>query len=425
MALPLYGRHLRPLGEPSRRPWLARVAVPSDDPAAEPATDDVSIVAGKAAAAHGDEVLLLRRVPPALGAADSWPAALTGFRGVLIAEELAGPLAARRDLPADTFALAAELAHLRAGDVVRITPERGEIFLLYRRHASTNSLLVTERCDNFCVMCSQPPKPRDDSWLVDELLAAIPLMSPHTPELGITGGEPTLLGDRLLELIAALAHHLPTTALHLLSNGRGFASGALARRVAALRHPDLMIGIPLYSALAEEHDYVVQARGAYDQTLRGILALKRHGVRVELRVVVHRETYAGLPELARFIVRNLLFVDHVALMGLELMGFARANLEALWIDPIEYQCELAEATRVLARAGLAVSIFNHQLCTLPPELHPYARSSISDWKREYLAECAACSQRDVCGGFFSSSKLRRSRGIHAIGSGAQPTPAGR
>src|SRR5678816_2696137 len=118
-----------------------------------------------------------------------------------------------------------------------------------------------------------------------------------------------------------------------------------------------MIGIPLYADLPEHHDYVVQARGAFDETIRGILNLKRHGVRVELRFVIHADTYAGLPAFARFVARNLLFVDHVALMGLELMGFARTNLDALWIDSLDYQHQLRDAVEILDRAGLSVSIY--------------------------------------------------------------------
>ncbi len=34
-------------------------------------------------------------------------------------------------------------------------------------------------------------------------------------------------------------------------------------------------------------------------------------------------------------------------MGLELMGFAKSNLDAIWIDPVEYQPELREATEWL------------------------------------------------------------------------------
>jgi His-Xaa-Ser system radical SAM maturase HxsC len=197
----------------------------------------------------------------------------------------------------------------------------------------------------------------------------------------------------------------------MLSNGRAFANIAFARELARVGLTDLMVGVPLYSDLPEDHDYVVQARGAFDETVRGVLNLKRSGVRVELRFVIHRETVARLPEFATFVARNLLFVDHVALMGLELMGFAKANLDALWVDPLDYRSELARAVAVLDKSRVPVSIYNHQLCVLPPSLHRFARKSISDWKNWYPEACDTCSARGDCGGFFASSSLRRSRGI--------------
>jgi len=89
-------------------------------------------------------------------------------------------------------------------------------------------------------------------------------------------------------------------------------------------------------------------------------------------------------------------------MGLEIMGFARANLETLWMDPTEYREQLEEATLFLATRGMNVSIYNHQLCTIPETLWPYARKSISDWKNEYADVCADCAARTACGGFFAS-----------------------
>ena len=379
MLLKLSGRGLRALGEISPRPFIGRIS-----------TD---------ATRRGDTEIWLARDGAELPA---------GFRAYLVAS--AAPAAPRRD----SYLLGHEFSYLADGDVIRIEPDRGAIHAIYRRASRSNSLLVTERCNNYCVMCSQPPRNADDSWLIDELMQAIPLMSPDTAEIGITGGEPSMLGPRLVDLVRQLGDHLPGTAVHILSNGRGFASGDLARALAGVCHRDLMMGIPLYADLPEDHDYVVQARGAFDETIRGILNLKRHGVRVELRFVIHAETYAGLPAFARFVARNLLFVDHVALMGLELVGFARANLEALWIDPLDYQRELGEAVATLDRAGLHVSIYNTPLCVLTSELHRFARASISDWKNTYMEECEGCALRMQCGGFFASSTLRRSRGIARV-----------
>jgi hypothetical protein len=98
-------------------------------------------------------------------------------------------------------------------------------------------------------------------------------------------------------------------------------------------------------------------------------------------------------------------------MGLEMMGFTRANLDVLWIDPIDYQAELYRAVSILADSRMHVSIYNHQLCLLDQRLWQYARKSISDWKNEYMPECAGCSEQANCGGFFASANIRYSKHI--------------
>ncbi len=312
-----------------------------------------------------------------------------------------------------------EFSYLSPGDIVRISPGGQQLRVLYRKASRFNALLVTERCNSNCVMCSQPPRAADDSYLVEELVQAIGLMSPDTAELGLTGGEPTLLHDGLVRIIETARDRLPATALHMLSNGRLFAYLAYVRRIAEIRHPDFMIGIPVYSDLPRVHDFVVQAHGAFDETLRGLLNLGRFGQRVEVRVVIHRHTYRRLPQLGAFLARNLPFVEHVALMGLEMMGYTRMNLDALWIDPADYQDELARCVDALSRGGSRVSIYNHQLCVLDPELWRYARQSISDWKNIYLPVCDRCVARNRCGGFFASAAVRHSAHIHAVEQGVR------
>jgi His-Xaa-Ser system radical SAM maturase HxsC len=264
-------------------------------------------------------------------------------------------------------------------------------------------------------MCSQPPKAHDDSHLIQQWIDAIPFIDDDCRELVITGGEPTLLKEKFFELVQTIRALLPRTALHILTNGRNFQDIRLAKRLAEIRHPDLMLGVPLYSDVAAIHDFVVQADGAFDETLSGIVNLKRYGNRIELRVVIHASTYERLPQLAEFIVRNLQFVDQVSLMGLELMGFARANLDAIWIDPADYQPQLAQAVDILQRGGVRPVIFNHQLCVLDPNLRRFAVKSISDWKREYMPECDGCPEQNRdCGGFFFSARHRYSKHISPI-----------
>ena len=161
--------------------------------------------------------------------------------------------------------------------------------------------------------------------------------------------------------------------------------------------------------MATDHDYVVQAKDAFDQTIMGLHNLARWGQRVEIRVVLHAQTVSRLPELAEFIYRNLTFAEHVALMGLEYIGYTPRNMDLLWVDPYDYQDRLAEAVRILRQRSMNVSIYNHQLCVLRPDLWRYAKKSISDWKNIYLDECTDCGVRNECGGFFKWATKVHSR----------------
>ena len=341
--------------------------------------------------------------------AKTWPASdPVGFGAVLVPAGAPTP----DTPPANALRISGKLGYLCDGDVIRISPE-GRVSVLFRRNASFNAFLLTERCNSFCVMCSQPPRDVDDGFRVDDLLQAIPMIE-GAREICLTGGEPALLGDRFFSLVNALKAYLPRTSVHVLSNGRLFRSLDLAVRLAGCRHPDLMIGIPLYSDISSIHDFVVQADGAYDETIQGVLNLKRCNVRVELRVVIHKYTYERLPQLARFISRNLQFVDQVALMGLEATGFGKTNFNDLWIEPADYSSQLMGAVDEFIRSAVRVKVYNHQLCTLHPQVRPYAVQSISDWKREYLDVCGECDVRGECGGFFGTSEGRRSVRIQPI-----------
>jgi His-Xaa-Ser system radical SAM maturase HxsC len=158
----------------------------------------------------------------------------------------------------------------------------------------------------------------------------------------------------------------------------------------------------------------VQAKGAFDETVRGILNLARLEQRVEVRVVLHKQTIPVISDIADFISRNLPFIERVALMGLEITGLTRANIDELWIDPFDYRHALADAVSILDNAGVSTLVYNHQLCLLEPAIRRFAVKSISDWKNEYDPICDQCSVRDLCGGFFYSARYRSSEHISPL-----------
>jgi His-Xaa-Ser system radical SAM maturase HxsC len=318
------------------------------------------------------------------------------------------------DLPRRTIAVSAQFSYLAAGDVIGIHAGSGKFRTLYRYNSRHNSFLVTERCNNYCLMCSQPPKDIDDRWILNEIRQSLPLLDKDTRTLTFTGGEPLSDWSDFISILAECRDQLPKTAVQVLTNGRAFAKSGIVDAWSKVNHPNLIAAIPVYAAVDYVHDYVVQAKGAFDETILGILKLKDRGQRVEIRVVLHARTAPKIAETCHWLARNLPFVDHVALMGLENTGFAIANEAQLWIDPIDYQAALAEAVDLLVAANVNVSVYNLQRCVLAPSVWPYAIQSISDWKNAFSAECEPCAEKTRCAGFFSSGRPRRSKAISPI-----------
>src|SRR5208337_1901568 len=172
-----------------------------------------------------------------------------------------GTAAASSELPhgVDTplISLPESLSYLGDGDIVVVRPTTGDLRVLYRRTARHNSFLVTQACNSFCLMCAQPPVKHAADDCADMLWEAIPLMDINTPEIPFTGGEPTLLGRRLVELIRRIKNFLPHTSLHILSNGRLLRFLAFAQDIAEVCHSDLVLGIPLYSDVSRPNLEVV------------------------------------------------------------------------------------------------------------------------------------------------------------------------
>lgn len=319
-----------------------------------------------------------------------------------------------KDLRRRTIAVPAQFSYLGAGDVIGIHVPSGKFRTLYRHNSRHNSFLVTERCNNYCLMCSQPPKDIDDRWILKEIRQSLPLLDKDMRTLTFTGGEPLSDWADFVSILTACRDQLPKTAIQVLTNGRSFAKSEIVDAWRKVNHPSLIAAIPVYAAVDHVHDYVVQAKGAFDETILGILKLKDRGQRVEIRVVLHALTAPRIAETCRWFARNLPFVDHVALMGLENTGFAIANEAQLWIDPIDYQASLAEAVDLLVAAEVSVSVYNLQRCVLAPSVWPHAVQSISDWKNAFVAECEPCTEKTRCAGFFSSGRPRRSKAISPI-----------
>ncbi|WP_320981019.1 His-Xaa-Ser system radical SAM maturase HxsC [Parabacteroides goldsteinii] len=272
-------------------------------------------------------------------------------------------------------------------------------------NSNDNSLFVTSQCNNRCLMCAQPPLDRDDiDFFFERNIRLIDNAPNGLTDIGITGGEPTLLKEKLVHLIKYIELRHPDSLIHILTNGRAFSDIQYTRMFVGFSN--LLFGIPLHSDFSIEHDAITQVKGSYIETMKGLYNLANIGVDIELRVVINKMNYRRLPQLSEFIWRNLPFVASISFMGLEDTGYSIKNHNKIWIDPIDYLVEIEKAVINLAEWNLDVSIFNIPLCLLKPSLYKFAKKSISDWKVTYIDTCSTCSKKNECCGLFSTSKMQ-------------------
>jgi His-Xaa-Ser system radical SAM maturase HxsC len=251
-------------------------------------------------------------------------------------------------------------------------------------------------------MCPQPPG-KDAEYYFEQSILMISLMKDKKGgHLGITGGEPTILGPELVKIIGLCRKLLPGTILTLLTNGKKLRDFEFTKDLASVGWPNLRFEIPLYADNDTEHDEILESPGSFYETMEGLHNLALLNQPVGLRTVLHSLTIERLVQFSEFVYRNLPFVFQVAFMGMETTGKAKDNLNILWIDPFEYQDKLSSAVYHLHRRKIPVSIYNHQLCLLPNDLWRFARRSISYWKETYLPICIGCSLKNVCCGIFNT-----------------------
>lgn len=281
-------------------------------------------------------------------------------------------------------------------------------------NSNDNTLFVTSQCNNCCLMCAQPPLDKDDiEFYFSRNVAIIKSAPKELTDIGITGGEPTLLGTKLFDLLQSIHEYLPQTLIHILTNGRAFADINYTQALAKCNYSNLLLGVPIHSDYSNDHDYITQVKGSHSETLKGLYRLAEIRIPIELRIVINKINYIRLPKISNFIYKNLPFVDYISFMGLEDIGYSVKNHSQVWIDPVLYQNQLEDAVLNLATWGMNVSIFNLPHCLLKPTLHEYARKSISDWKTKYLPICNNCDAKNICCGLFSTSK-QQSAYIHSI-----------
>jgi His-Xaa-Ser system radical SAM maturase HxsC len=289
------------------------------------------------------------------------------------------------------------------GDIVAISNNRKKIIGVLSSNAKQNTLLVTEKCDNLCSFCSQPPNDNPDTHLYVD--AAYAIINFNTESVvGITGGEPLLGKRKFATFLDILNKAGNTSPLHILTNGRAFSDSDFCSEVVELASKRYILwGIPLHGHNHELHDKCVSMPGAFVETMQGLINLSYSGQSIELRTVVTKDNYKNLINISELVNSSFPFIFTHAIMNLEPKGWAKRNFDVLYISVKEQMPFISECVFNNSLKGLESMLFNYPLCETPKNIQKYYCKSISDWKNYYPAFCNSCPDKKDCGGFFSSS----------------------
>lgn len=328
-----------------------------------------------------------RRVEDGAIVAPIFEADLTSYEaGVAVYEGLTGSIKIFDVLPDEIN-----------GDVLFVNPKKGVADRLVRRQSQHNTFLITERCDQLCVMCSQPPKQHHVDMF--PYFEAAALLAPSGAMIGISGGEPTLFKGQLFNFLRKVMSARQDLQFHILTNAQHFTSEDFIE-LKDLDMSRIMWGVPLYSEQASIHDDIVRKAHAHEFLLKNLALMARAGCRIELRTVLMQPNAGSIVNLAHFVVSMLPFIDVWAIMQMENIGYGRMNWNTLFFDSSNSFEELGAALDIVRSRGLEVKLYNFPLCTVPEAYRELAPATISDWKKTYIEECNGCAVKEHCGGFF-------------------------
>jgi His-Xaa-Ser system radical SAM maturase HxsC len=291
------------------------------------------------------------------------------------------------------------------GDIVHIDANN-DIHSLWRASSKDNIIFATNACNEKCKYCPQPSEGNVYSNASINAALISNLRHNEIKFVTITGGEPTLIGTGLSNIIKAILDKNKNASISILTNGMEFDNATFADEVVKAGKLRTRICVALHSDVPSIHDSITGVIGSFDRTALGLLNLQRSSADIEIRIVLNRLNVKRLENMALIIGMNFPFVAHVAFMGLEMHAVAAANAEAIWINPPEYMQDLSIALNILKCRGIQASIYNLPYCLVSSTLWPYLRDSISSWKKIYLPVCISCTKKPSCPGLFATSTFQ-------------------
>lgn len=266
-------------------------------------------------------------------------------------------------------------------------------------------LFVTEKCNSNCIMCpmSLDSRKRGLSITGDNWTGLVDLIPDNLAHITITGGEPFLEYKNLLPFLETINKRFPYTEILILSNGRAFSITNLFNELLPLITEQYCFAVPIHASGPELHDRISQTPGSFRQSLKGLKNLSKTTARIEIRIVGHQRNISDLNNIFYMLINSGIRIDVINLLAMEMMGCAAHNRDELWVDYTDLCQSAMQGIKYAILHGTDVGLYNFPLCTIPKQIWPLAKQSITPSKVRFYDECQDCREYNACGGLFYST----------------------
>lgn len=267
---------------------------------------------------------------------------------------------------------------------------------------SSFDLCVWDRCNNKCIMCTNPDRPWpawDGSFDYDydsligrlvkdrERIAAV-------ESIYLTGGEPTL-HPQFLKILDYLVHNFPEQKLKLLTNGRTFFYEDFAAKVLK-RAPELEIELSLHGPGPGIHDKITRAEGSFAQSARGLknLLSRRKKQKICIRTVLGNISFRHIRQTLQFFL-NYPELDRVIVLFPELEGQGLKDLGSVRLTYSQVKPHLEKCTDLFS-LFTDIRLYHFPLCAVSCKLWPYIWRTLPEKEVAFSKNCQACRVREFC-----------------------------
>ncbi|MDD4931124.1 MAG: radical SAM protein [Candidatus Colwellbacteria bacterium] len=263
---------------------------------------------------------------------------------------------------------------------------------------------VWNRCNNRCVMCTNPEGfgdvslsgPYSYEGVLSRVLRIKDIPDSAAEAICLTGGEPTSHPE-FLRLVSTIKRELPNNQLILATNGRMFAYEEFARKYLAIGSSK--IEIPIHGSEARLHDAITCVKGSFEQTIQGIENILKYMSfehELEIRLVLTKINLHDTRAILDLVKESFPRITRVVVIFPEFEGMCAKNMEVVGLKYSDVKEEMTGLISEWKESFDGLSLYHFPLCSLPVGLWGYAWRTLRGNEIMFPEQCNGCRFKKYC-----------------------------